>query len=128
VIARLNCSSCGIGFRGRADAIYCSSACRQKAHRGRTARRIAALAEQQRSGPLRRPTVIRPDVAGTIQRAYELQRRARERCRAAADALLQVLASQRRSRNRSSVRARSTTPTPPSSGWAAIDHNAEDRP
>jgi hypothetical protein len=123
----LNCSSCGIGFRGRADAIYCSSACRQKAHRGRTARRIAALAEQQSSGPLRRPTVIKPGSADTIQRGYEQQQRARELCRAAADVQLRVLASQWQSRNRSSVPARSATPTLPSSVWAAIDHNAEGR-
>jgi hypothetical protein len=32
----------------------------------------------QRSGPRRRPTMIRPDIAGTTQRADKQQRRARE--------------------------------------------------
>jgi hypothetical protein len=91
----LTCGGCGIGFRGRSDAIYCSSACRQKAHRARTARRIAALAEPRspRTRPQRR--LSKPDVAVTIERARREQSRSRELCRAAADTLRQTIASQR---------------------------------
>jgi IS5 family transposase len=79
----VTCSVCGVGFHARSDAIYCSAACRQKAHRARMARRIAAGA-------------VRPEIARTVQRAREEQRRARELCRAAADALRESVASHQR--------------------------------
>lgn len=65
---------CGAGFSARSDAVYCSSACRQKAHRVRTARRLATA----RSGPA---DSLRSSVAGTIQRAREQVDRSRELCR-----------------------------------------------
>lgn len=33
--AQLYCQECGSGFYGRADARYCTNACRQRAHRAR---------------------------------------------------------------------------------------------
>jgi hypothetical protein len=74
---------CGAGFGGRSDAVYCSSACRQKAHRARTAQRIADL--EWRPG-LRR-VLVKPDVPGTIARARVEQRRAHELTRIVADTL-----------------------------------------
>ncbi|WP_322859910.1 hypothetical protein U8D42_14435 [Mycobacterium europaeum] len=38
---RLQCWECGTVFHGRADAHYCSAACRQKSHRARLRRRAA---------------------------------------------------------------------------------------
>ncbi|HEY9304046.1 MAG TPA: hypothetical protein VIO95_07130 [Mycobacterium sp.] len=92
----LTCGVCGIGFGGRADAMYCSSACRQKAHRARTARRIAEWAGQQRPRVRAARAIIKPDVANTIQRAQREQRRARELCRTAADTLRESVAAKRR--------------------------------
>jgi predicted nucleic acid-binding Zn ribbon protein len=36
------CVVCGARFHGRADAVYCSPSCRQRAHRVRTTERLAA--------------------------------------------------------------------------------------
>ena len=41
---RLQCWGCGTVFYGRADARYCSAACRQKSHRARVRRRAAEQA------------------------------------------------------------------------------------
>jgi hypothetical protein len=79
----LTCQMCGSAFSARSDAVYCSSACRQKAQRARTARRIAEL--EWRPGRTR--VFIKPDAAGTIARARVEQRRAHELCRIAADIL-----------------------------------------
>lgn len=76
----MTCGICGVVFHGRSDAIYCSPACRQKAHRTRTAERTAA----HDLGFLRKPRPVRvitkPDVAGTIQRARREVQRAQELC------------------------------------------------
>lgn len=90
---RLTCSMCGICFQGRADAIYCSAACRQKSHRARTARRTVELAARRTPIQTRR-VLIKPDVASTIQRARLEERRARELCRTAAETLRQSVVSQ----------------------------------
>jgi hypothetical protein len=74
---------CGAAFSARSDAVYCSSACRQKAHRARTLRRIAEL--DWRPGSAR--VLVEADVAGTIARARLEQLRAHELCRIAADIL-----------------------------------------
>jgi signal transduction histidine kinase len=42
--ATRRCNMCGTDFNGRTDAVYCSSACRQKAHRARMADHLAKLA------------------------------------------------------------------------------------
>lgn len=87
MVESLSCEMCGAGFSARSDAVYCSSACRQKAHRARTALRTADW--ELRQGP-RRPTprvLVKPDVAGTIARARLQQRRARELCRTAEEIL-----------------------------------------
>ena len=81
---------CGADFGGRSDAVYCSSACRQKAHRARTARRIAELEWR----PGRRRALVKPDVAGTIARARVEQRRAHELSRIVADTLAACAESQ----------------------------------
>jgi hypothetical protein len=83
---------CGTAFGARSDAVYCSSACRQKAHRARTARRIAEL--QWRHGSRR--VLVKPDVAGTIARARLERRRARELSRIATDILNASAESQER--------------------------------
>lgn len=51
-VARIVCVVCGGVFHGRVDAVYCSPACRQKAHRARTARRIAALSSREAAATL----------------------------------------------------------------------------
>lgn len=96
VTGLLTCGMCGTGFRGRSDAMYCSSACRQKAHRARTARRIAEWAGQQQLRARAVRAIVKPDVASTIQRARREQRRARELCRTAADILRDTAAAQGR--------------------------------
>ncbi|MGA8328902.1 MAG: hypothetical protein WB777_06375 [Mycobacterium sp.] len=83
----LTCEMCGAGFSARSDAVYCSSACRQKAHRARTLLRTADPALPRGR---RRPTprvLVKPDVAGTIARARVQQRRAHELCRTAEEIL-----------------------------------------
>jgi hypothetical protein len=94
--AQLTCGVCGVGFYARSDAIYCSSACRQKAHRARMARRIAGLAGRHRPRARSVRVVTKPDVAGTVQRARHEQHRARELCRTAADTVRHTVASRRR--------------------------------
>jgi hypothetical protein len=83
---------CGVGFRGRSDAMYCSSACRQKAHRARTARRIAGQVGPERPTTRAARAIIKPDVAAVIQRAQGEQRRARELRRSARDTLRESVA------------------------------------
>lgn len=64
---RVQCWQCGTAFYGRADARYCSGACRQKSHRSRARRRAAD------------ERVPAPDLGDAIARA----RQARETARAA---------------------------------------------
>lgn len=80
----MTCGICGSAFHARSDAIYCSSACRQRAHRARTAERIAP---HDGLLPRRGHTVrviTKPDVARTIQRARREVERAHALRRAAA--------------------------------------------
>ncbi|OBI12712.1 hypothetical protein A5713_04130 [Mycobacterium sp. E2497] len=87
----MTCAACGAGFSARSDAVYCTSACRQRAHRARSARRTAELRETvRRSTRTARGTPS--DVAGSLQRsvADAMQRarrqvdRSRELCRVSA--------------------------------------------
>jgi hypothetical protein len=77
--AARSCGVCGAVLTGRADALYCSSACRQKAHRARhagprpqqadTAALIAqARAAQRESRKFRRVLVQRRQaLVGAVQ-------------------------------------------------------------
>ncbi len=69
---------CGADSSKRCDAVHCSAACRQKAHRARSARRIGAL--QERPAERAVPQPIRREAAGLLQRAVaDSLRRAHER-------------------------------------------------
>jgi glutathione S-transferase len=118
--ALLTCGVCGIGFRGRSDARYCSSACRQKAHRDRTARRIAGLAEQRQSGAGAARAIIKPDVAGAIKRAADERRRARALCRTSAAILDRRLALQRLAAGERPTPVGAPASTAPWSGWSVL--------
>jgi hypothetical protein len=82
------CAVCNAGFFGRSDALYCSSACRQKAHRARTARRVAALRERAVRAPAAAragaasapiPAQTQAEVSRTLRRAAaSSMRRSRE--------------------------------------------------
>ena len=63
--ARMHCRVCGTTFYGRADARYCCGACRQKAHRARTARRAADK------------TVPKPELGNTAAQARQTRQHAR---------------------------------------------------
>ncbi|MGH3967510.1 MAG: hypothetical protein ACRDTV_05175 [Mycobacterium sp.] len=99
-MAATSCVLCGIGFAARSDARYCSSACRQKAHRDRTARRIAALGEHLRRSS--RPAPIKLAAARSMRRAAAgVQQRARahidqsqELCRTSAERIREAAAIQ----------------------------------
>ncbi|MEB3983580.1 hypothetical protein OQ968_20215 [Mycobacterium sp. 663a-19] len=97
-MSAVTCAICGGGFSARSDAVYCSSACRQKAHRARTARRIADLRAGVDAGPRTGPSAtgkaLQRSAAGTIQRARDQVRRSRELCRLAAERLQQAAAVQ----------------------------------
>lgn len=93
-MAAMKCALCSTGFTARADAVYCSSACRQKAHRARTARRIAALGLVNRQQNNARPAAVRPDVARSIARAREQIAESRRLCRASAERLRDTAALQ----------------------------------
>ncbi|CKG96411.1 Uncharacterised protein [Mycolicibacterium smegmatis] len=85
------CAVCGTWFTGRADAVYCSSACRQKAHRARIAHRVAAVSSKRsdtdRDEVRRRPVAIRSDIAQSIARAREQVAVSRRLCRDSAERL-----------------------------------------
>jgi hypothetical protein len=89
----ITCAVCGTGFLGRSDAVYCSPACRQKAHRNRTARRIDAMRARLRSGGLG-ATTRKPNVAASIQRAREQVHRSRELCRDSVERIQRAAAMQ----------------------------------
>ncbi len=76
--------------------MYCSSACRQKAHRARTTRRIAGRAGRERPPTRTARAIIKPDVAAAIQLAQREQRRASELRRTATDTLRESVAVHRR--------------------------------
>jgi hypothetical protein len=82
----LSCAVCAVQFTGRADALYCSAACRQKAYRLRTLR----------------SQIPRPGVATLVQRASAAKRVSRNlrqdavRSRQRLDAAVRQLATTRR--------------------------------
>jgi hypothetical protein len=82
------CAVCGAHFSARSDALYCSSACRQKAHRTRTAQRIADLSAQ--AARSRRPTAAKPDQALSGQRVRDVLSRSQELCLIAAEHMRQA--------------------------------------
>ncbi|MGZ4582837.1 MAG: hypothetical protein ACXVYI_00500 [Mycobacterium sp.] len=82
----MTCSLCGTGFSARSDAVYCSPACRQKAHRARTSRRTAELRERLTTlsrgrGVPETSRSLQRAVARSMQRAHEQVNRSRELCR-----------------------------------------------
>ncbi|WP_158086643.1 hypothetical protein [Mycobacterium scrofulaceum] len=114
------CAVCGTGFTARSDAVYCSSACRQKAHRARSARRTAVLREiVKRSSPTSRAmqsdagTSLQRSVATSVRRAREQLDRSRELCRTAALRLQQSDAIRQQLRTDWSARS---APTPDAGG------------
>jgi hypothetical protein len=102
-MAATRCAVCGTDFRGRSDAVYCSSACRQREHRARTARRTAIL--RLRAGHVAAPVVTRSEeayasmrrsVARSLERAREQVDRSRELCRTSTERVEQSVALQQR--------------------------------
>jgi hypothetical protein len=94
------CDTC---FSARADAVYCSSACRQKAHRERTARRIAELSDlvEQSSGR----NLTSRDIAASRTRVRDVVNRSRELCGTPAERIREAAEIEQRSRqNRSAIR------------------------
>ena len=92
VAADVTCFICGNGSYARSDAMYCSPACRQKAHRARLARRT------------------KPNVAGSAHRAQQALDRARALWRAAADHLEQAAATEQEIIQRYSIPVATTPP------------------
>ena len=72
-MGELSCALCAVQFTGRADALYCSAACRQKAYRLRTMRSqirppgVAALV-QRASAAKRVSRNLRQDAVRSRQR------------------------------------------------------------
>jgi hypothetical protein len=83
----IRCAVCRTRFSGRSDAVYCSPACRQKAHRARTARRTKVLREYLRRtsvaprSPVEATRTLQRSVASSLQRARDQVDRSRELCR-----------------------------------------------
>jgi hypothetical protein len=77
------CAVCGAHIVGRRlDAVYCGAACQQKAHRARTARRIAALIARVESNEQLKPTtagIARSGerLVGPVDQAHTLRGQAR---------------------------------------------------
>ncbi|OBH15782.1 hypothetical protein A9X04_12945 [Mycobacterium sp. E3247] len=87
----MTCAVCGAGFSARSDALYCTSACRQRAHRARSARRTAELRETvRRSARTARGTPsdvarsLQRSAADSVERARRQVDRSRELCRVSA--------------------------------------------
>jgi hypothetical protein len=78
-MAAAACAVCGRGFSARSDAVYCSSACRQKQHRARTAERVAVLRDLATRSVRAAPATS--DVAPLIVRARRNIDHSRELCR-----------------------------------------------
>ncbi|OBB84547.1 hypothetical protein [Mycobacterium sp. 852002-30065_SCH5024008] len=96
---RLQCWECGTAFYGRADAHYCSGACRQKSHRASARRRAAE------------ETVPMQGMADAIARAREARESARvvcERSRAAREALAVAAVARSSAGDEPAPRRRST--------------------
>ncbi len=63
----MDCLVCGRRITGRrADALYCGGACQQKAHRARTAERIAALIQHIESLKAQAGTETAPFGPGAV--------------------------------------------------------------
>ena len=111
VAVALTCVMCGTGFFARSDAVYCSPACRQKAHRARQAGRIAEVAGRNCPKHGSERLLRKPDVAGTFQRARRELARAQDLCRKAAESLQQAATTpQRLVRGRPTVADPAMTP------------------
>jgi hypothetical protein len=82
------CPVCGTGFSARSDAVYCCSACRQKAHRARTAGRIAELSERAKQSF--GPALPKRNTAASTQRVQDVVHRSRELCLTAAEHMQQA--------------------------------------
>lgn len=91
-----SCAVCGTSFPARSDAVYCSSACRQKAHRVRTAERIADLSGRAKQSFGR--TLTKRDAAASRQHVQDVMNRSRELCLTAAERMQQAAAIQERCR------------------------------
>ena len=81
---------CATAFSGRSDARYCSPACRQKAHRDRTARRLTEWAQRAGRGSRTGPDqLVAAEIGRTAVRARHAARqnmqRSRELSRASAE-------------------------------------------
>ncbi|WP_443188696.1 hypothetical protein [Mycobacterium sp. 4D054] len=63
---RLQCWECGLAFYGRADALYCSAGCKQRAYRRRERQRAAVLRSNATVEEARR---IRQEAADIRRRA-----------------------------------------------------------
>jgi hypothetical protein len=92
----VSCAVCGTSFPARSDAVYCSSACRQKAHRVRTAERLAELSDRVKHSVGSRLT--KKEVAASRQHVENVMRRSRDLCLTAADRVQQAVATQERCR------------------------------
>ncbi|APE15929.1 hypothetical protein BOH72_12590 [Mycobacterium sp. WY10] len=82
---QVRCWKCDTPFYGRADARYCSNACRQKAHRERVAR---GAAEKHGTAPDLSDLVIQ--ARATRRRARQTREAARTTRRAAAESLARM--------------------------------------
>jgi hypothetical protein len=89
-MAAVVCVMCQRSFAGRADARYCSAACRQKAHRNRTARRSRGIVDSV-DGRRRSPAATRS--AELTARARAAVSRSEHLCQAAAALLVQATRS-----------------------------------
>jgi thymidylate kinase len=85
-MAPATCAVCATGFVARSDAVYCSSACRQKAHRARTARRVAALARVSQRSQVNSDDakLLQLAAANSMQRARQRIKHSLELCRTSA--------------------------------------------
>jgi hypothetical protein len=79
------CPICHRSFRARSDAVYCSPACRQKAHRVRAAARRDQLTAEAGSVTVsaRAREALHRSVAASVQRARDQVELSRELCRGA---------------------------------------------
>ena len=84
----VSCVVCGTRFPARSDAVYCSSACRQKAHRVRTAERLAELSDRVKHSVGSRLT--KKEVAASRQHVENVMRRSRDLCLTAAERVQQA--------------------------------------
>ena len=87
---------CGTRFSARSDAVYCCSACRQKAHRARTAERIADLSDRVKHSA--GMALRNRDGAASTQHVQDVVDRSRQLCRMAAERVRQAASIHERCR------------------------------